>query len=428
MGADSADRFIGLSQGCFLIMRVLIITSTPPYPAQQGGALRVSGIVHGLHQHGHEVTLLCFVEEANPAKYAPLKAITQRIETVPMPARSKTDRLRDLAFSTRPDIAGRLDSLDMRECLRRLIAEQDFDIIQFEGIEMAIYLPFVRELKDQKLTRAALIYDSFNAEAALQRIIAAVEKRDIKRLPMAIYSQIQAGRIGRFERQICQSADAVIAVSTEDATAMGECAAGKPIHILASGIDTSEYATHPQKLDLGEQVLVFTGKMDYRPNVDAMLWFTGEVLPRVQARHPDVKLYIVGQKPHTLLDVLRTKPNIEITGWVPHVQPYLHAASIYVAPLRMGSGTRLKLLEAMASRCAIVATNIAATGLSDRVRAALCLADDAEAQAAAIARLLTNADERDQMGTQLQRLAEQEYDWRALTPALINIYREIGLG
>lgn len=409
-------------------MRVLIVTSSPPYPAQQGGALRVSGIIHGLHQHGHEVTLLCFVEEVNPAKYAPLKAITHRIETIPMPARSKSDRLRDLAFSTRPDIAGRLDSPKMRERLRNLIQDQDFDVIQFEGIEMAIYLPFVRELKDQKLTRAALIYDSFNAEAALQRLIAAVEKRDVKRLPMAVYSQIQAVRIGRFEHLICQCADAIIAVSAEDAAAMGECVGSKPIHILASGINTREYAEHPQKLDLGDKVLVFTGKMDYRPNVDAMLWFTNDVLPRVQSRHPDVKLYIVGQKPHAQLDVLRTKSNIEITGWVPYVQPYLHAASIYVAPLRMGSGTRLKLLEAMASRCAIVATTIAASGLSNRVRQTLCLADDAEAQAADIARLLESADERRQMGAALQQLAEQEYDWRALTPVLVSIYREIGLG
>src|SRR5690606_23656791 len=115
--------------------------------------------------------------------------------------------------------------------------------------------------------------------------------------------------------------------------------------------------------DLGPCALIFTGKMDYRPNVDAMLWFASDILPQVRSIMPDVRLYVVGQKPHPRLEVLRDHDHIVLTGWVPEVTPYLHAAAVYIAPLRMGSGTRLKILEAMAAGCAIVATTLAAAGL-----------------------------------------------------------------
>src|SRR5690606_35380691 len=93
------------------------------------------------------------------------------------------------------------------------------------------------------------------------------------------------------------------------------------------------------QLDLGKHVLTFTGKMDYRPNIDAVLWFSEAIFPLIRQQVPDAHLYIVGQKPHSRLEVLRDNINIELTGWVPKVRPFLHATDVYVAPLRMGSGT-----------------------------------------------------------------------------------------
>ncbi len=428
MGEQRADRFIRLSITQLGFMRVLIITSNPPFPPQQGGALRVYGIIRGLFQQQHRVTLACFVDVETPESYTPLSAICEEIITVPMPARSKLDRIRDLAFSRQPDIAGRLNSVAMRKRLRELVEQHEFDLIQFEGIEMVIYLPFIHALKQQGLTRAALIYDSFNAEAQLQRLIAKVEEHRLKRLPMAVYSHIQARRIARFEAYICALADAVIAVSDEDADALRAWRPDRKIYIVPNGIHTDEYIKHPQKLNLGDQVLVFTGKMDYRPNVDAMLWFTSDIFPALQAHLPDLRLVIVGQKPHRSLDGLRDHPNISITGWVEAVQPYLHAASVYIAPLRMGSGTRLKILEAMASGCAVVATPIAASGLNMQVRQALRLAEDAPAQIEAILRLLNNADECAFLGNLAQEHVRTGYDWDVIIPYLLDIYKDIGVG
>jgi polysaccharide biosynthesis protein PslH len=407
-------------------MQILMLTASLPYPPHQGGALRSYGILNGLYKAGHDITLLSFHDEAGsmPVEETPLAQYCSRIETVPPPNRSKGDRLRDLIFTRQPDIARRLYSDDFYNCLRQLINEKSFDLIQFEGIEVACYLPLVKK----ENLKAKLCYDAFNAEAALQRLIFKVDRGNVRRWAAAGYSLIQTQRITQFEGEICRQADCVIAVSTEDAEILRQYRADKYVPVVTNGIFVDEYTESDEQLDLGEHVLVFTGKMDYRPNVDAMTWFTESVLPLVQEQLPDTRLYIVGQKPHGRLEKLRHKHNIEITGWVQDVQPFLRGAGVYVAPLRMGSGTRLKILEAMAAGCAVVATNIAISGMRAEAKEAMNIVDDADAMAGEIIKLLQEPEQRRMMGKNAQTFVKQYYDWPVLIPHLLKIYQELSVG
>jgi glycosyltransferase involved in cell wall biosynthesis len=198
--------------------------------------------------------------------------------------------------------------------------------------------------------------------------------------------------------------------------------------VIPNGIFTQQYHQYSGQLDLGPHVLTFTGKMDYRPNVDAMLWFASNVLPLVRAKVPDIRLYIVGQKPHRRLEPLRDQHEVFLTGWVPDVAPFLHATDVYVAPLRMGSGTRLKILEAMAAGCAIVATSLAAAGLPDAIRQTMVIADNESAMAEAVVSLLQDADYRRTLGKRAQAAVRQYFDWSILIPQLLAVYKGIGLG
>ncbi len=222
--------------------------------------------------------------------------------------------------------------------------------------------------------------------------------------------------------------DCVIAVSDEDAIALRNLSQDAPASVVPNGVSVDDYTNSREQLDLGQHVLVFTGKMDYRPNIDAMRWFTSDILPAIQEEIPDTRLYIVGQKPHARVEMLRDKPNVAITGWVTDVHPYLHAAHVYVAPLRMGSGTRLKILEAMAAGCAVVATSYAASGLTAEVRDVMVVADDEKAMATAIVALLRAPQKREALGKAAQKYVKQRYDWTVLLPKLLAVYREIGLG
>ncbi len=405
-------------------MYILMVTASLPYPPHQGGAIRAYGILHGLYHNGHTVTLLSFDSPARPTivEGTPLAEYCERVITVPTPERSTRARLRDLLLSSRADIACRLESDDMHRELSGLLDSGAFDLMQFEGIEVAGYLLAAR----QHYPNLPLIYDAFNAEASLQQTIATIDRQDIRRLPSAVYSQMQAGRVKEWERHICQAATAVIAVSDEDAAILRDLRGDVGVYMVPSGVFAADYTPPDAALSLKPNALVFTGKMDYRPNVDAMLWFGDEVLPQI-TQYIDATLYIVGQKPHRRLDVLRSNPHIEITGWVPEVQPYLRAADVYVAPLRMGSGTRLKILEAMAAGCALVATPTAAAGLVSAAKEHMLLPETAPQMATMTRDLLQHPSKRVTLGVGAREFIRQHYDWSVLIPRLLDVYRKLGL-
>jgi glycosyltransferase involved in cell wall biosynthesis len=133
-------------------------------------------------------------------------------------------------------------------------------------------------------------------------------------------------------------------MSHPDKVALRDVAPDVPITVVPNGVDLTAYDKVDQTIAFD---LLFTGKMDFRPNIDAVLWFGKYVLPLIQAQRPGTSFAIVGQRPHPRLDVLRNLPGVTITGYVDDVRPYLAGAKVYIAPLRVGGGTRLKLLEAM---------------------------------------------------------------------------------
>jgi polysaccharide biosynthesis protein PslH len=399
-------------------LRILILTASLPYPLASGGAIRTYGILKGLHDAGHDITLLSIGEI--DALATPLAEICQHIEVIAPPQRSKIERLKTLMLTSKADIETRFYSEDFKERLTHLIRQNDYDLIQFEAIEIGCYLPIVKQINP----RAKLCFDTFNAEADLQRVIFEIDKQDFKRLPIALYSYIQSRRIQKYEGDLCRMADLVIAVSQEDHTLLSQYRNDNRTYIVPSGIFVDDYQIATQPVELGDDAIVFTGKMDYRPNVDAMLWFADSILPQITDAH----LTIVGQQPHSRIQHLPQRENISLTGWVDSVQPYLDAATVYIAPLRMGSGTRLKILEAMASGCAIVATSIAAAGLSDEAKSAMLIADDETVFANAVSALLQNPDKRAELGKCAKQMVRAHYDWSVLIPRLLNVYQEVRIG
>lgn len=401
-------------------MKVLFVTPNFPYPPQSGSGLRAYGLIRGLHEaagaHAIQIDLLAFTESGSTSNTTELAQYCERIWTAPTPARSKSARLRTLLLSSRADMAERLESADMRARLREALAGRQYDAVLYVGLETAIYMAQARQIQPA----ARQIYDAANVEHVLQQRIGQVDRATPRRLPAALYSALQVGRIRHAEAGLCQRADIVTAVSEEDARQLAGFRADRQITVVPNGIFVDDYAPMPETLDLGPHALVFTGKMDYRPNVDAMLWFCAEVLPRIAERVPEVRLYVVGQKPHASIAAL-SSARVQITGWVPSVTPFLHQATVYVTPLRVGSGTRLKLLEAAAAGCAIVSTTLGAEGMHTDLLAAMRLADGAENFAAATVALMQDAEQRARLGARAAAAARQHYDWSAIIPALARV-------
>jgi polysaccharide biosynthesis protein PslH len=406
-------------------MRFLFLTPQFPYPPQAGGPLRNYGLIDGLHAAGHRVDLLTFVEPGQPDPAAtPLAGLCERIITVPAPSRSTRQRLRDLLLSAEADIARRFYSPDFAKALSGLLAAGCYDLVQIEGLEMAPYLPLVRAGNPAAKT----VYDAHNAEFNLQHLIHRVDRRNLTRLPAALYSFLQWRRLTRLERAVCQQVDHVIAVSEADAEALHELVPTLQPDVVPNGIYTAEYTCLDKQLDLGPAALLFTGTMNYRPNVDAVLWFADEIMGVIREAVPEARLFIVGNKPHSRLDGVRQRDYIEVTGYVQDVTPFLHSATVYVAPLRMGSGTRLKLLQAMAAGCAIVSTSTGAEGLHVSSGREILLADTAARFARATVALLRDPAQRVQLGQAAQELVRQQYDWSVIVPRLLAVYQRMSLG
>ena len=169
--------------------------------------------------------------------------------------------------------------------------------------------------------------------------------------------------------------------------------------------------------------------MDYRPNVDAVLWFAQEVLPLISAVAPAVRMQIVGMNPHPRLAPLRRHAAIELTGSVPDVRPYLSAADAYVIPMRVGGGTRFKALEAMAAAKAIVSTSLGVEGIGTQNERELLIGDTPAEFAAAVLRLVadksTGAELAQGLGRQARDFVAARYTWEQIVPVVESLYEDL---
>ncbi len=410
-------------------MKLLFLTPQLPYPPHQGTTIRNFNIIKHLAPH-HEITLLSFGTPTELDHAEPLRAFCRRIQVAPYPTRSMVQRAVTTLTSPLPDMALRLQSADMHDKFDAMVRAEPFDVVQVEAIEMARYV-----INSQfTINNCQFVFDDHNAEYVLQRTAFESDLRRPARWHAALYSWIQWHKLAAYERDICRRADVVIACSNTDARAISHLeftslqsqrdAAESRIPIIPNGVDTSFFALPNEDCagNIEQPTLVFTGKMDFRPNIDAMVWFCDDILPRLAAEVPAARLVIVGQKPAPRIAALANRRGVTITGWVPDTRPFLSGGAVYVVPLRMGSGTRLKVLEAMAMGKAIVSTTRGAEGIDAVPERDLVIADTPQEFAEAITALLRDPERRRALGHAARQLVESRYDWRQIVPRLEQVY------
>ena len=422
--------------------RILFLMPQLPYPPQQGAALRNYSLVIGLARQGHVIDLLTVHEleeregsssagvfdEANAPALAdglmPLAACCRRIIAVEPPRRSTLARARDTLLQPLPDMALRLTTDALQTQFARLLAREHYDVLQVEAIEM-IPCALPKPGQPRGARPGVFIFDAHNAEYVLQRRACLADARHPGRWHGAAYSLIQWQKLVRYERRICQAADHVIAVSEADRLALQRLQPGLKVTVIPNGVSLEFY--RPEKTApaaLRRPALVFTGKMDYRPNVDAVRWFVAEVWPLILMRRPEAHFYIVGQKPHAQVQALAGTPGLVITGRVPDVRPYLAGADLCVVPLRIGGGTRLKVLEAMAMGLPVVSTHLGCDGFPFVDDREASLADDPPAFAEAVLALLADPARAGAMARAARAYVTAHYGWDSILSELARLYPE----
>lgn len=286
--------------------------------------------------------------------------------------------------------------------IQRLISQWDrerrFDVFVCDFLSASLNFPLA-------LSTPAILFQH-NVESALWKRQAAHEPNPPKRLAF----KLEAAKMMRYEHHTVNRFQHVIAVSEHDKELMSKMTEPSRISVVPTGVDLASYAAVARDgQNNGSAQVLFLGSMDWEANIDGVDYFCREVWPAVNAAVPDAKFLVVGRNPPPRVTKW-ISDSVEITGRVESVLPYLRDAAVFVVPLRIGGGTRLKIYEAMAAGKAVVSTTIGAEGLDIHDEKDILLADDEVTFARSVIELLVNDEKRKQLGTEAATLAAR-YDW-----------------
>lgn len=401
-------------------MRILWLKSDLLLPLDKGGKLRTWHLLRHLATR-HHVTYLSFADPdqlaadgIHPSRsvIAGMQDAATRIEVVARVDPPKGS-LRFYADAARhlldplPYAIAKYRSPAYAGRLKTLLAEEDFDLVVCDFLFPAVNIAW-------PLGCPAVMF-THNVESEIWRRHAETARSAVKRL---LY-RMQYRRMLRYEARTLAQFDGVLAVSDADCNTFYRLYPGRirgPIAVVRTGVDTTFFSASPS--EGSSRRLVFTGSMDWLPNQDAMLFFCREILPRIREQEPAATLDIVGRVPTPAVQRLADIPGVRVTGRVDDVRPYLKDAAVYVVPLRIGGGTRLKIFEAMAMGRAVVSTAVGAEGLPVEHGRHLLLADDPQQFAQATVDLLRNLQQRQQLATAARQLVVEHYDWSAVASEL----------
>jgi polysaccharide biosynthesis protein PslH len=382
-------------------VRILWVKAGKLLPVDTGGKIRSYNILKHLAR-SHEVTLLSYYGgKRDPVYESEIQEKFPRARTVFTAAPDSTSfeqfiqYLRGL-FRPIPFAMAKFTHPDVQREVSRSLAREKVDVAVCDFLSASQNFPTAP-------TSPTVLFQH-NVETTLWRRMASTESNPIKRLAY----QVEAAKMDRQERYALTHFHHVIAVSDHDRRQMLEMFPECAISVVPTGVDTQKYSVAPPSQNDPPKI-VFTGSMDWEPNIDAVQYFCEQIFPNVRSAFPKAVFQIVGRQPHPKVKRLASD-SVLVTGTVPSVADYLRDATVVIVPLRIGGGTRLKIFEAMAMGKAMVSTTIGAEGLDVYNGRDLILADTTSAFADAIVSLLRDHGLRRRYEKAAVSLAAQ-YDW-----------------
>lgn len=390
----------------------MVIDEEVPYPLNSGKRIRTFNLLVPLADR-HEITFVCRRHEGSDSRS--LEPFGIRTVVVDHPIRRKSGAffyaalLRNL-FSQYPYSVASHRSPVLTETIENLHREKPFDLVHCEWTPYAVNMG--------GLWRASSVVDAHNVESLIWERNWAVETQPIRKA----FVRLQWQRMIEFEKHFLRRFSRVIAVSEPDRKAMAQWVDPGKIDIVDNGVDTRYFT--PSGLQQKPCSMIFTGSLDWRPNVDAMLFFLEEIWPLIRAAHPEASIAIVGRNPMAALKKKASgMPGVTLAGTVDDVRPYIEAAQVYIVPLRVGGGSRLKILEAMAMEKAVVSTAVGAEGLEVQAGENILTADTPAEFAAAVTSLFEDAGLRERLGAAGRKLVTARYEWRSLSAKLGKVWQ-----
>jgi polysaccharide biosynthesis protein PslH len=393
-------------------MRILFVSTNLPVPPTNGQAIRTLSIVQALASIGHK---LSFVSFSNIGWTGSLDALSAYCVEVSLLERDLTMMSHSSGYLGRlgcllclkPYSIERFRSQEMRSKIQWFLTTIDFDLIVCDSLYALVNVPE---------TAVPIVLNCHNVEYVIYQQYSRIETNVVKKS----YAAIETHLMRASERRSCRRAAVAMTCSNNDRDTLGRLRPSLPIFVVPNAIDTDFYSTDEiHKSGNAEQVLLFQGGMDWYPNRDAVEFFARTILPKVRAEYPTVRFIVAGRNPPAdFVARLGGICGVEFTGTVPDMRPYLSAATVVVVPLRFGSGTRIKILEACAAGKPIVSTRVGAEGLELEAGKEIILADDPAEFARSVVTLLGDPERRDVIARSGRAAVVERYGYPILKRTL----------
>jgi polysaccharide biosynthesis protein PslH len=383
-------------------MRILWVKAGGLVPPDTGGKIRSYNILRQLAQD-HAVTVFSFHAAHVGDAHADLQRYFERVESVPLrlPQRRSFAETRQWLrhlLTREPYAVRKYCRPEVLARLRQLLREDSFDVIVCDFMVAGGAIPWD--------CKTPIVLFTHNVEALLW-------KRHYEIATNPLWRALcwrEWRTTERTERHYLTLADHVLAVSETDRSFFERWIDASKLTVVQTGVDVDYFRPDPAAEQ--PRSLVFTGSMDWMPNEDGILYFGEHILPRLKQQLPDVSVCVVGREPPASVRALAAAEKcVQLTGWVEDIRPYLARGSVCIVPLRVGSGTRLKIFEAMAMGKAVVSTTLGAEGLPVRDGEHIVLADAPDEFAAAVVGLLRDPTRRAALGNAARQLVETNYGW-----------------
>lgn len=391
-------------------MNILFLSAWFPYPPDNGSRIRIFNLIRQLSRW-HEITLLSFTNHERDREHVgSLKRFCREVEVVPgKEFRPWSPRALGGFLSSRPRWLVDVYDPKMRACVERALAHQCFDVVIASQVKMAPYIMGLKGVPKvlEELETSLEIDPLRSPKGFIHNLRCNIRLRK--------FSHFVAGLL-RDELQGC-----TVVSEPERANVLSIVPGYEALEVIPNGVDIEHYTG-----DFGPQVpgtLTFTGVLSYSANFDAMAFFLEKIWPYVRANRPGAKLWITGRTEGVPLERLLLDKGVNFTGYLDDIRPHVAHSQVCIVPLRVGGGTRLKILEAMALGTPVVSTSKGAEGLDVTAGQDILIADEPHAFVNAVLRLLDDADLRARLSENGRRLVSERYNWRKIG-ARLNAFLE----
>ncbi len=394
-------------------MRILFFCPQQIWPVNSGSRLRNAHLATALARH-FSVTLLRILQPHDPDEIPAEAPLFEDFLAVRKGRSYTPSAILKGMLGPVPVTVLNYKSKDVAGCLRSILNGKSFDAVQMETGNLFSYLEIIRSAP----SRPVVLLDWHNIDSELM----ARYSSEAEGLPKKLIARRTASLLDKLEATLVNQCDAHTVVSEIDKQKLLRHNSAANVTVIPNGVDSAMFA--PSGAPSRECALLFVGSMDYHANADSVIWFAQSVWPEISRKFPSLKFNIVGRSPGRDVQLLASD-KIHVTGTVNDVRPFYADAVAVIVPLRVGGGTRLKILEAMAMGVPVISTALGAEGVAATDGREILLADSAEEMIEALDRITTDIQFRKDLTARARQLVSEQYDWSSIGSRLQTVYLDL---